>query len=220
MNFLTKQLLTMTQDPTGAIINRLVGVTDTQDLSTNAAVMNMPVGTAIGDLMILVARCRNDRSVTVPSGWAEIHSSQQGTASSDIRTRIFSKINSGESSVTVTQNVSAAIGVSLVTLRQASSAQAFLRTANSFVYTKLAESNSVLVFYVSNNIPSANIDTASMIAGFEPLQDSKLLSVNDYFYYIRPHLRESGDLTDNVVITGSATTVASASRAAIVVEIS
>lgn len=220
MNFLTRELLTKTQDPTGSIINRLVGVTATQNLSTNAAVINMPAGTATGDLMILVARCRNDRSVTAPIGWVEIHNSQQGTSVDDIQTRIFSKISSGESSVTVNQSVAAAFSVSLVTLRDASNTQVFLRNSNSFVYTKASESNSVLVFYVSSNIPAPQTSSLSSISGFEPLQDSKVLSGNYYYYYVKPHLRESGDLSDNVVITGAATTIAAASRVAIAVEIS
>ena len=65
---------------------RLVGVNSINDISAANVSIPIPSGTINGDLLIVIARCRSDRSISFPAGWSIVFNELQGSDSNGEKT--------------------------------------------------------------------------------------------------------------------------------------
>ena len=144
----------------------------------------VPAAAIDGDLMLVILRTREDRSFTIPGGWAT-HASRAiatgMTGSNYTRVYIISKPRSGETSLTFTQSVSAACSGSLMLLRSGSVGGNALTDGLSSTITTIRPV-SLLIAVGLNNGAAATTPANPTFSGFTQRGYAKWSSGGDHFY--------------------------------------
>lgn len=166
--------------------SRLVGSTALTNASSENPSLTVPTGTKAGDLLILIARCRNDRTLTFWAEWEVKIQTSQGTLSTDTRTYVATKISTGESSVSFTHSKAAAVGAVLIAVR-GRFVGLTTSTNNNQTIAKKSYNSDLIVTHVTDGVMSKNFKTTSYVNDFSLLNYSAFLSSSEYFYVIQPH---------------------------------
>ena len=164
---------------------RLVGVNSINDISAANVSIPIPSGTINGDLLIVIARCRNDRSISFPAGWSIVFNESQGSDSSDMKTYIATKTRSDDISVSFTQNASAAVSGTVISARN-SKAKITKGTGELFTYVKDSYNSDLIIAYLCSAISPTFVPSSSFIKGFNLLAPSMFFS-SLYYYCIFSH---------------------------------
>lgn len=161
--------------------SKLIGSTALNNVSSASPSIAIPAGTNDGDLLILIARCRNDRSLSFQNGWEIKWSGEQGKETSDIKTYVVTKIKNGESAVSFTQTTNSALGAVLISAK-ASSILVSTRSSANFLYNKSSYLNDLLIAYVCDSLSIRDLKSGSFINGFFLEKTSTYLSSGVHFY--------------------------------------
>ena len=165
--------------------SRLIGANSINDISSASVSIPVPSGTINGDLLIIIARCRNDRTISFPSGWSVVFNESQGSESTDMKTYIATKIRSDDVSVSFTQNVSAALSGMVISARN-SRAKITKGSGDVLTYVKDSYNSDLIVAYLCNGMPSADWPSSSFINGFSLIASSRFF-YSLYYYCIFSH---------------------------------
>ena len=193
--------------------SRLIGSSSIKNISSSSVNLQVANNTKIGDLLIIVARCRKDRSLSFPVGWIVALEVSQGGNATDIKTYIASKISGGETSVTVTQNAYAAISACLASAKGSGILATKYNDAN-FAYNKKSYNSDLMLAYVCSNLPTTGLPVASFIEKFKLIESSYYLTT-EYFYCIFQHYNSDRTANINVQINS----LAASNREVIAIEI-
>lgn len=165
--------------------SRLIGANSINDISSASVSIPVPSGTINGDLLIIIARCRNDRTISFPPGWSVVFNESQGSESSDMKTYIATKIRSDDVSVSFTQNVSSALSGMVISARN-SRAKITKGSGDVFTYVKDSYNSDLIVAYLCNGMPSEAWPSSSFINGFSLIASSRFF-YSFYYYCIFSH---------------------------------
>lgn len=159
---------------------RIVGSSSIKNVLASEVNIAVSANTSIGDLIVVIARCRKDRSLSFTSGWNVILEESQGNSETDIKTYIAIKTSSGETSVKIVQNASAAMSA-IVLSAKCKSATAVQREAIDFTYNKRSYNSDLVLSYLCNNVGSGDLPSSSIIDKFQIVDTSYYFST--YYYY-------------------------------------
>lgn len=160
----------------------LVGVAATSEtFSGTNFVVSVPVGAATGDTMIVILRCRADRSFTVPAGWTQRFSvvvGTSGTTANNTKLYVLHKPYAGESTVSFTQSVSAA-GIAVVAVVRGTLGTHSSLSGNSRSFTPTVTDSMLFAIGTSN---ATTATSASWSAPFTTAGSFKWSASSPYFY--------------------------------------
>ena len=167
------------------IIDPIIGTTSTLNQNVSTLTMQVPVGTAMGDQLLVILRTRADRSFTIPTGWTVLYSTSvpSGSASvSDTSVYIITKDFSGETNLSFVQNTNAACSGLVVSLR---GQLGVLRSSftSPLSYTKTKDSSYMLIFTFDNNYPivSGSATRVSSPTGYTQIGHSYFISTTEFY---------------------------------------
>lgn len=161
-----------------------VGGDATIDVSSATPSVTVPGGAVNGDTMVVILRCREDRSFTIPGGWTT-HVSRAVSASSSgtsyTRVYIISKARSGETSLSFTQSAAAACSASLAVFRNGTVGVNANNDTNIIGITK-ASSSSILLAVSLKSSTGVTTPGNPIFAGYTQRGVAKWSAGGDWFY--------------------------------------
>lgn len=124
--------------------------------SSDTPTLSVPVGAASGDTVVVVLRCRADRSISGFSGWTMHHSgvveSTQPAAIEYARVYILSRVLASETSFSFTQSSSSAYGAALLVFRDGAVGNNAYADGLTVGITKASSDSILLAVGLGNNL--------------------------------------------------------------------
>lgn len=161
-----------------------VGGTFSIDQTVSSLSLAVPGGTVDGDTIVVVLRCREDRTFTIPGGWTT-HMSRAvaaGTSgTSYTRAYIISKARAGETSLAFTQSASAACSGALIVFRNGIVGTNLATDGLSSSITKANGSSLLLAVGLNSNL-AVTTPPNPAFSGFTQRGYAKWSSGGDHFY--------------------------------------
>lgn len=153
--------------------------------SASTVTLNVPAEAQPGDTVIVVLRCRTDRSMSGFSGWTTKKSQVvPSTSSADpntTRVYVLERTLASETSFSFTHSASAAYGAALLVYRGGSILQDALPDSKTASLNKLSDESILLAVSLGNGDAASPVGT-SVITGFTRRGVTSFFTSNNYYY--------------------------------------
>lgn len=170
--------------PTPPASPQYIGGTFHVNQSASTVTLNVPAEAQSGDTVIVVLRCRADRSMSGFSGWttkkSQVVQSTLPADSTSSRVYVLERTLASETSFSFTHSASAAYAAALLVYRGGSILQDALPDSQTASFNKMSDESILLAVSLGNR--GVNPVEAPVITGFTRRGATSFFTSPNYFY--------------------------------------